>query len=863
MPQISEYTTQLVVPQYTPQSYDIGLEVAVAQKKQENYNKTLNLVRGLQSQALNIQMLNQEGRERLDQYNRELNEQLSGDLGDLTKIEVQNEIADYFQRIAGDTQLVKASQLSSQYQNQLDIIESFRQSGRKDKGYNSINETVFKEWDGGLYDFAQSSLNKVTDTNFRPAKYTPFKELDTKLLNIVKTLRPDTVIREGAGSEGYLLHQELTEVSPEKIREMMLTQFDQEDLEQLEVMAKYEVLKNRGDLSQFYTKYNSFSENEIKRVENKSEQLKQQAEYYQTLINKADTPADKKAEYLEFVNQFNTNAKLYDDRATTLRQNQKSYDDFTKMSNEELLEYSKEMQWHNKINGVSSALSWKKDVQTLKPDQVWMFNKKMDVMMWQENLRAQTRMNIARMQREGKDKTEAPQFSGPIDSVRNTQSFFDSYKTLVNTQEGLAQQTNRVISNVPPERYSVLSKDLMDDNFLERNKGNYEIKMWDVFRREQPNLAVKNGQPQIEAFKLWLADKESNPDLYTSQLVETQTRNEIVSDYLDIKVAKINELTREKTNEFDLLQGYPMYKADGTPLSREDYNKGVPAYLGVPTNKDKTNFRLVKLDDALEEVKKGKKFSRQVQQEQNRIVGSTSPSLSMLSSVSNIIDTEGEDAEYKGYLQVDLGLVNVLDNINKTKQEVNTQLEQQLVSELPQIFQMPLVEAVNDEAKLIYMNDVVSAAKNSNEGAGQFAISTKDIAFMRPPTTGDIGQFGLTREAAETYGESGWMLPDAAQPDKLIPITPGGSYAFRTNRPYMPYDVLLNEAAKEIPIKDKYKGYTTTISKSKLDNSVTVSIADKNGNVIGTVTNAQVQDVNAAIQAARRQIDVEINYNKK
>ena len=850
MPQISEYTTQLVVPQYTSQSYDIGLEVAVAQKKQENYNKTLNLVRGLQSQALNIQMLNQEGRERLDQYNRELNEQLSGDLGDLTKIEVQNEIADYFQRIAGDTQLIKASQLSSQYQNQLDMIESFRQSGRKDKGYNSINETVFKEWDGGLYDFAQSSLSKVTDTNFRPAKYTPFKELDTKLLNIVKTLRPDTVIREGSGSEGYLLHQELTEVSPEKIREMMLTQFDQEDLEQLEVMAKYEVLKNKGDLSQFYNKYNSFSENEIKRVENKAEQLKQQAEYYQTLINKTDTPPEKKAEYLEFVNQFNTNAKLYNDRATTLRQNQKSYDDFSKMSNDELLEYSKEMQWHNKINGVSSALSWKKDVQTLKPDQLWMFNKKMDVMMWQENLRAQTRMNLARMQKEGKDKTEAPQFLGPIDSVKNTQSFYDSYKTLVNAQEGLAQQTNRVITNVPPERYSVLSKDLMDDNFLERNKGNYEIKMWDVFKREQPNLAIKNGQPQIEAFKLWLKDKEANPDSYTSQMIETQNRNEIVSDYLDIKVAKINELTRQKANEFDLLQGYPMYKADGTPLSKEDYNKGVPVYIGVPTNKEKTNFKLVKLEDALDEVKKVSEINAE-----NSFTGA--------GGISGI--GRPNVSQPQSYITNDPGLYNRLLEVNKTKQQVSTQLEQQLIGELPQIFQMPLVMAMNDEAKAIYLPDVVSAAKNSNEGKdmGQFAISLADIEFIYPPTTGEFGQMGLKPDRAKTLGELGWRLPDAADPTKTVLIQPGVSYAFRTNKPYMPYDVLLNEAAKEIPVTDKYKGYTTTISKSKLDNSVTVSIADKNGNAIGTVTDAQVQDVNAAIQAARRQIDVEINYNKK
>lgn len=844
MPTISEYTQSLQIPQYTPQSYDINLEVAVAAKKQENYNRVMNTIKGLQSQALNIQMLNQEGKERLDQYNKELNEQLSGDLGNLNKIEVQNEIANYFQKLASDTQLIKASQLSSQYQNQLDMIESFRQSGRKDKGYNSINETVFKEWDGGLYDFANSSLNKISDPNFRPVKYTPFKELDTKLLNIVRTLRADTTIREGSGSEGYLLRKELTEVSPEKIREMMLTQFDQEDLEQLDVMAKYEVLKNKqlNTLPQFYTKYNSFSENEIKRVETEASKLKQQANYYQTLINDKNTSAEKKAEYTELVNQFNTNSKLYNDRATTLRQNQKTLNDFEKMSNDELLEYSKEMQWHNKINGISSALSWKKDVETIKPDQVWMFNKKMDVMQWQENLRAQTRMNIARMQREGKDKTEVPQFSGPIDSVKNVQKFYDSYRTLTNAQESLAQQTNRVVTSPNFD-----SKQLLNDAFLEKNKGNYEIKMWDVFKREKPDIAISNGQPQIEAFKLWLKDKESNPDPYTSQLVETQNRNEIVSDYLDIKVAKINQLTREKTNEYDMLQGYPMYKADGYPLSREEYNSGVPAYLGVPTNKEKTNFKLVSLDDALSEVKSVSEKASGGRGRWPVPVGGVNPE------------------KFGSYVTNDMGLYQSLVNLGKTKEQVNDQLEQALVSELPQIFQMPLVEAVNDEAKLIYINDVYSAAKNANEGKdmGQFAISTKDIAFMRPPTTGDTGQFALTPEASKTYGELGWRLPDATDPTKTVLIQPGVSYAFKTNKPYMPYDVLLNEAAKEMPVKDKYKGYTTTISKSKLDNSVTVSISDKNGTVIGTVTNGNVQDVNAAIQAARRQIELEINYQKK
>lgn len=848
---VSEYTQNLSIPQYTPQNYSPDLELQVAMRHQQNYNRVLNSVRNLQSQALNIQMLNQEGRQRLDEYNRELNDNLSGDLGDLNKVEVQNQVASYFQKVAGDTQLIKASQLSGQYQNQIDMIESFRQSGRKDKGYNSINETVFKEWDGGLYDFAQSGLGEVTSPGFQPIGYTPFKELDTKMLNIAKTLHADTIIKEGgSGSEGYLLHQERSGVSPEKIREMMLSTFDQEDLEQLDVMAKYEVIQNRklGTIPQFYDKYNSYADNEIKRVESLSDTAKQQADYYTNLIKDKNTPEDKKVEYAQIVTQLQTNAGLYTDRATSLRNNKKAYSDFEKMSNNELLEYAKEIQWNNKINGLSDVLSWKKEVDTLKPDQVWMFNKKMDVMKWQEEVRAQTKMNVARLQREGKEKApETPQFSGPIDSVRNTQNFFDSYKTLTDMQESYAKMSNRVITSP-----SFNKSQLLDDNFLQQNKDNYEVKMWDVYRREYPD-AVKGGQPQVEAFKLWLADKEANPSGLTGQYVEQQNRNEIISNWLDTKTMEINQATRGKVSVYDALEGYPMYKADGSPLSKEEYNNGVQGFLGVPTSPAKTDFRLIPIEDVMNEAENFSNREKQYLQNQSQTFG------------AGTIGTRTPIPT--SFIANDRGLYERILKANELKNQYNKQLEQELIGRLPQIFQMPLVEAVNDEAKLIYLPDVVSAAKNSNEGkdVGQFAISPKDIAFMRPPTTGDIGQFALTNEASKTYGELGWRLPDAVDPTKTVLIQPGVSYAFRTNKPYMPYDIILNEAVKDNPIKEKYKGYTTTVSRSKLDGSFTIGITDSKGiSVLDPTSTNQITDVNKAIEAAHRQIELELNYlNKK
>ena len=92
--------------------------------------------------------------------------------------------------------------------------------------------------------------------------------------------------------------------------------------------------------------------------------------------------------------------------------------------------------------------------------------------------------------------------------------------------------------------------------------------------------------------------------------------------------------------------------------------------------------------------------------------------------------------EPKSFITNDRGLYETVLKANSLKEQYNKQLETEILSRLPQVFQLGTVEALNDEAKNMYMNDVVSTAKNVNKG-GQFAISLDDIAFIRPPVTGN------------------------------------------------------------------------------------------------------------------------------
>ena len=339
-----------------------------------------------------------------------------------------------------------------------------------------------------------------------------------------------------------------------------------------------------------------------------------------------------------------------------------------------------------------------------------------------------------------------------------------------------------------------------------------------------------------------------------------QTRNKVVSDYLDTQVMEINSKTRETLNQYDQLEGYPLYKSDGSALSREEYNKGVLAYIGVPIDKNKSQYRMIRLEDALNEIKKGKKLSRDIKIGQNVPIamsggpGGIIPKL--LTPVSNAIGSEGTSNEYMGYLSTDPGLVQRLNRIVENEDQVKKQLETEMLSRLPQVFQLGTVEALNDEAKKIYMNDVVSAAKNANK-EGQFAISLDDIAFIRPPVTGNKGQFGLKPEAAKKYGEEGWMLPDAANKDQMTTIRPGLSYSFQTNRPYMPYDILFNEAIKKQPYIDNYKGYIIRIEKSKINDTTTIQIYSPKGELINGTTTSGVSDVNAIVSSMKQFIDTQ------
>jgi hypothetical protein len=877
---INEFSPGLVLPQYQTTDFSPQLEVALLQKKQQTYNQVLSTVKGLKNQALNIQMLNLEGKKKLDSYNKDLDDMLSRDLGDLSDIDTQNKIAGYFSNLASDQGLIRASTLSKQYQSQLDLIDQYKRSGKKDQGYNSVNEYVFHNWNGGVRDFMTASLDEATSPGFKTINYTPFKELDTKMLNIAKTLHADKVVRQGAsGTAGYMMYDEKGGVSPERIRLLMQSTFDQEDLEQLDVMAKYEVLRHKenGTTAEFHQKYSLYADREIKRTEGEADKARQLKSYYEGLMNQASTPADKKVEYAQMIKEAESNEAIYKDRAWQMTQSKKSPGDFNALGDEQLLEFAKEIQWNNKIEGISNSLAYKTDIEKYLPDDVAMFNRKMDVIQWQTSLRENGMNTRHRLSMESaakaKKEGETPAWSGPGDTVKNKQSVIESFDSLREMQEQFGQQTNRIISSpsfdrsmLKPENYQA---------FLNKNKGNYEAQMWEVFKNTQDQAYV-NGEPQVEKFKAWMSDQEKSPKSpYVQSLVDGQHRNELVSDYMDATVHSINTAVRAQTQEYETIAPY-IRKSDGNQMTADEFYAGEVGYVAVPTIPKKPNetdaqyrarggsYQNMPLDEAIQaagpadatgslDVVMGSLAGGPVVQglDESKGLGED-----IGQAVRNVFSRPGQaggkTVRSTHPMHNDPGLAQALW---AASQKSSGETTQRIMAErLPQLAQFGQVTALNDLAVHEVLGDVKGAAKNSNPKA-QFAISKEDLDDVTVPFgAGQYGTFRIKPEAAKKFNDEGWKLPPADNPQgEPVAILPGQSYAFKTQAK-APYDVLYNEIIKTRPDVQYYRGYKIEISKGMVDGVTYAKLYNDKGQLVDSGS-ALVSDSKALITPLKKKVD--------
>ena len=833
MPTISTYTPGLALPQYTPTSYDTSLEMALLAKKQSQYNNIVSRLSNLQSTALNINMLNMKGKEKLDQYNKEIDEMLSQDLGDLGDAKIQAKVAGVFSKISQDSDLKKRSQLSNHYQKQMNMIESMRSAKDPTKsGYNQINETVFKKWDGGLEDFMMA--DDVNGWESKMQSYTPFKDIDQKLVNLTKLLHAESqttqkpmtqkVTVNGKEIEvptGYDVLESTSGVSAERIRTLLETTLDQDERAQLDVLAKYRIIENstsEGKAS-LYTNYDRWLKNEHYNTKKQLEQIKGlKLQFDPSKVDSNLSPEEqavKKAMYQNELDKLNQQEQYLTQKLGDQLTNQFTQDEWMSKNNNEILPFIRQMSYEGYVNGISDALSRKNEVLKVGMDESYFANLRIKNMQDRLALDAELGRAGLRLRElalahdiEKSKKESTPSFGTPTDIIKSETQMFPEWQNLTDTSKEFNNKTTPIITGRDDKgEFQIDPKNLVNRQWLDANKDNHEVRLWNVyvskFRNSGAFLDEDHKKPNLagfDAFKKQVNNGDYKNDPSINEITNDYERDQEIGTWLNQTLGEVAQTINNtidyrqaKVGDYSLLD---YAKAnDWTP------DKGEMTF-GIPNGKG--GFTQMTWTEVKEELKK----------EKEQGVSTINP-VTGQPYRSNITLLDNDP----GFKQAALAAMALEERSNKEIQEI-------YLNKLPQFLQGK--HSISSDPKTItgHLGFLNTATKLAGED-GSVALSDNDVKQIAVPVgTGKYGYFSLTDSGAKTH--EGHKLVDVSG----NPVSPVAGQWYRYQPPVMnQYDAMLNAKFEDTGFVTKnIKGYKVEVSNDYNENKVRVIIKGPDAN---------------------------------
>ena len=811
MPTVSSYTEQLHVPQYLPTDYSTELEMALLQKKQSSYNTIVQRLSNLQGQALNISMLNMKGQERLGQYNKEIDQMLAGDIGDVTDPKVQSKLAGYFNKISQDTDLKKRSQLSQQYQQQLSIIESMRNSKDPTKsGYNSINETVFKKWEGGLEDFQLA--DSINGWESKMQRYVPFKDIDTKLVNLTKLLHAEEQlqqkpltqkikVKQADGTEkevdmptGYDVLDSTKGVSVDRIRAMMEKSLDQDELSQFEVLAKYRIISNSTPegLANLHSSYDRWVSSETRNTEQQLLRVKgMKSQFDPSRLDPKLPPEEfaiKQAQYQLQLDQLNEQELLLTTKLGQQLTNRFSQEEWMKKSPNEMLPFISQLTTESYVNGVSEALSWKNEIQKVGMDEAYFAGAKIKNMQDRLTLdaelgRADIKIKEARLLHDmtKEAKAKEPVMGDPADIFKSDVSVFDSWKTVTDMTKGYNDKITPVITGKDGKgNYQINPENLVNKKWLGDNANNHEVQLWNVYvskyRTDGAFLDDKQSKPNLagfEAFKQQVANQDFKNDPSISQIWDQYTKDKDTGEWLTEKTAKV-ATTINNSADFKSVKIGKYSLLDYANANR--WNGEGEMTFGVRDGKG--GYKQMTWTEVKDEYNK---FQQAEKENFNSLALSKDSQNKNVKSNTSILRN---DPDFRQLIGVAI----------EQEQKSSKLIEDIYLQEMPQFLQGKQ-SIINDKATISsYMGMINQATKLASQSSPMGLDAEDLVQISLPVGIGDKGSFMLTEAAAKDLDEQGRQLVSVG--GQIIAPNARTRYIFDAP-PVNQYDLMQNAMFKD------------------------------------------------------------------
>jgi len=747
--------------------------MALLVKKQQQYDTFLSRVHSLQNQGLNVSMLNMKGKQRLDAYNQEIDDMLSGELGDLTDEKVQSKVASVFNKISMDSDLKERSRLSSYYQQQMSMIEGMRNAKDPVKsGYNAINETVFRKWDGGLEDFMLA--DDITGFDRKKQGYIPFKDVDQKLVNLTKLLHAESQtvqkpvynkvkVKQADGSEketevptGYDLLTSDKGVSPQRIRTLLESTLDQDERAQFEVLSKYRILQNDSPegRSNLYNSYNLWIKSEHQNTKKELGQVQALKKQYEDTIKGLDLPPDelavKKAVYQNEIEALTQKEALLNQAYARQLSNQMSQQDWLKMSKSELLPFINQLTTESFVNGVSGALSRKEEVSKVGMDETYFDQLRMNNMSDRLALdvelgKAKLAIDAARLDldrekhnykisSDGKPTTTEGLAVGDI--FKNESEVFSSWENLENIRGEYNDKTTNIITSKDNKGYQIDPKKLTDTRWLDANQSNHEVQLWNAYtarmgnnafldsNRKQPNL------PGFEAFKKGVENGDFKNDERLNQIWNAYESDKEVTNWL-------NDIAKETAEVINRDTGIADVRASSSSPTLGDYAKMSgwkgegEMFFNLKDSKGNPTIRMTLTELERERIRVAQEYAKAIK---NNTKDSYEPKI-------NTVLNNNSDIE------------KLLDLVDQKKKNDSQLIKDITLSKLPQFLQNK--HAVFNDPKQIskYRADINAANKMvpGKEDVGDIAIDVDGIAQIAVPVGAGEGAFQIKKDYIKSF----------------------------------------------------------------------------------------------------------------
>ena len=851
MPTISPYTEGVIVPQYKTTDYSNELELQLLVKKQSEYNSIVSRLGNLRSTSLNISMLNVPGKKKLDAYNTELKDMLSQDLGDLTDPKVQSKVANFFTKVSTDTDLKQRSKLSRHYQDQLDMIQGMRESKDPVKsGYNSINETVFRKWDGGLEDFMFAE--DVNNWDLKKQSYVPFKDIDQKLVNLTKLLHADSTLTQKPlttkvtidGKEvdvptGYDVLESTKGVSSERIRSLLQSSLDADEMSQFDILSKYRIIQNsatpEGKVG-MYQAYNNFITRETQNTKNQLavvQALKKQLDPKNIDPKLSDEEkAVKKALYQSELDKLNEQEQYLITSSARQIKDSVSEEDWLKMDNNEILPYVNQMTIESYVNGISDSLRWKEEAMKYGMDETSFANRRLTNMEQRLALDAElgrASLKLKELEMQGKlSKASSDAGAVPADIIKSENPVFTQWQDVLDISKSYNDKITPIISGKDSKGdYQIDPKNLTNNKWLEQNGNNHEVRLWNIYvskyRDNGAFLDENHTKPNLDGFGLFKKQVENGDfknDASINKITDEYYQDKEVGEWLNNTIGKVAQTINNtvdyrtaRVGEHSLLDYASAHGWNGEGEMTFGVKDGKGGYKHMTWNQVKEEYK------KYEDINKAYGIVN--------AVNSTNPlevARDLWTDLGKVDITKAFSNKYSGILKNDPDFLDVVGKAIELEEKSAKMIQEIYTEQLPQLLQGKHEIHTDNDFVVSHLGYLNSATKLAGEDYS-LALSDKDVEQVAIPVgIGKYGYFSLTDSGAKRHEDH--KLVDVSGK----PVTPVAGVWYRYSPPIKnPYDIMMNAKFNDTGyVKKNIKGYNVTISNDKGEGNMRVNI-DGNG----------------------------------